>query len=129
PLIAVAAAVTVSACATDNSTTTPPRTAEQTVRTLTQKIPTARSSVVYTAENDPNHLLGRPGGYLSKASFTDTRITPASLGGTPVGAVDLGGSVETYADAAGAQNRMTYIQGIAKPTRYWANTTILPGRP
>ena len=74
----------------------------------------ATPSVVYTADTDPNHLLGRPGGYLSKASFTDTRISSPGLAGCPAGAVELGGSVETYADATGVQNRMNYIQGIAQ---------------
>jgi hypothetical protein len=34
----------------------------------------ARLGVVYTAENDPNQLFGRPSGYASKVSFTDTRV-------------------------------------------------------
>jgi hypothetical protein len=88
--------------------------AQQVVTQLAQHIPTVTPSGVYTADTDPNHLLGRPGGYLSKASFTDTRISSPSLAGDPAGAVERGGSVETYADAAEARNRMVYIQGIAK---------------
>ena len=49
------------------------------MRTLTAKVPSATPSLVFTAENDPNHLLGRPNGYTSKASFTDSRITGDDL--------------------------------------------------
>src|SRR5947199_8233085 len=32
-------------------------------------------SFTYTAANDLNHLLGRPGQYIGKVNFKDTRIT------------------------------------------------------
>jgi hypothetical protein len=69
--------------------------------------------VVFTAETDPNRLLGRPTGYLSKASFTDSRIPAEEATGTDEGAVERGGSVEAFADEQGGQNRMRYIQAIA----------------
>lgn len=66
--------------------------------------------IVYTAETDPNDLLGRPNGYLSKAAFTDTRITDTA--GVAEGDVALGGGVEVFADEADAQQRMDYIQSV-----------------
>jgi hypothetical protein len=65
---------------------------------------------VYTAATDPNHLLGRPGGYLSKAGFADTRINPKDAKDDRRGAVDLGGDIEVFADAAGANARADYIR-------------------
>lgn len=66
--------------------------------------------IVYTAASDPNHLLGRPGGYLSKAGFADTRIKPADAKDDTPGAVDLGGDIEVFSDHAGAQARADYIR-------------------
>lgn len=63
----------------------------------------------YTAANDPNHLLGRPNGYKSKVSFTDTRIDPKQARDNKPGSVDLGGSVEVFSDASAATARASYI--------------------
>jgi hypothetical protein len=94
------------------STTATPQTADQVVGTLTAKVPSAKLGEVYTADNDPNHLLGRPNGYISKATFTDSRVASSPLI-TP-GSVDAGGSVEVFADADSAQRRQQYIQGLQK---------------
>lgn len=86
-------------------------TAEQIVTQLAQRVPSAKPGVVFTAETDPNKLLGRPNGYTSKASFTDSRVKDdGSFMGTREGAVDPGGSVEVFADEQAAQNRLKYIQ-------------------
>jgi hypothetical protein len=71
--------------------------AQRVVTQLAQHIPTVTPSVVYTADTDPNRLLGCPGGYLSKASFTDARTSSPGVAGDPVGT-----------------NRMAYLQGIIK---------------
>lgn len=64
---------------------------------------------VYTADNDPNHLLGRPNGYTSKASFADTRITADQARSNETGSVDLGGSVEVFSSGDDATARAAYI--------------------
>jgi hypothetical protein len=92
------------------------RTAEQVVADLTAKVSTAGASVVFTADNDPNHLLGRPNGYTSKASFTDSRIKASSIKDSRSGSVDQGGSVEVYPDEAGAAARKKYIDDAMKAT-------------
>lgn len=81
-----------------------PRDAPSVVETLTRAVPSARSGVVYTAETDPNHLLGRPGAYTSKAEFSDVR---AAVTDTP-------GSVEVFPSAALAESRRDYIRTVAQ---------------
>lgn len=65
----------------------------------------------YTAANDPNNLLGRPGQYVSKDNFKDTRISSTDSG------VDIsvsdGGAVETFANSTDAQKRFAYLQSIS----------------
>lgn len=46
------------------------------VRRLGSHVPTLVPSVVYNATTDPNRLLGRPGGYTSKATWADRRVKP-----------------------------------------------------
>lgn len=60
---------------------TPP-TADQIMQQLGAKVPSAKLGIVYAAEIDPNHLLGRPNGYSSKVSFTDSRADKKLLGGS-----------------------------------------------
>jgi hypothetical protein len=50
----------------------------------------------YTAATDPNHLLGRQGGYTSKINWE-------------------GGSIEVFPDVADAQAREKYIQLFTCP--------------
>jgi hypothetical protein len=72
-------------------------------------------SISYSASTDPNHLLGRPNGYTSKAAFTDSRINPSEVtGDTTPGAVGFGGSVEVFPDASSAQDRGRYLETINK---------------
>jgi hypothetical protein len=87
----------------------PQETAEQVVARLATRIPTARLSVVYNAQTDPNELLGTPNAYVSKAAFTDTRIDPAQANDTETGSIELGGSVEVFLDEADARARKQYL--------------------
>lgn len=66
--------------------------------------------IAYTAETDPNELLGRPGGYLSKVNFYDTRLTRTSTDYS----MEDGGSIEVYPDAAGAEGRMQYLRSLGQ---------------
>jgi hypothetical protein len=63
----------------------------------------------YTADNDPNHLLGRPNQYLSKSNFHDTRLKKSDGFDT-----SGGGSVEVFSSAEDAQRRAKYIEGLGK---------------
>ena len=73
-----------------------------------QGIPIGQS-VIYTAETDPNHQLGRPNGYASKVNFNDTRLKFSENFDT-----DSGGSIEVYPSSSGASERKKYIDGIGK---------------
>jgi hypothetical protein len=65
---------------------------------------------VQDEDSDPNNLLGRPNGYLSRASF--------DVPGADVNAdkydIDRGGVIEVWPDAASAKARSDYIQGVLK---------------
>lgn len=92
---------------------------------LEKQVPEARLTVEYTEEDDPNDLLGRPGGYISKVAFRDSRVSEDDALGAEKGDVQLGGGVEVYADPADAQKRKTYLESILKGggifgTEYWA---------
>ncbi|MER6738225.1 hypothetical protein [Streptomyces puniciscabiei] len=81
---------------------------------LAAKVPTAKLSGTVTAANDGNHLLGRPGQYTSKITFTDTRIKAADVEGLEKGDVTRGGSIEAFATAADAQTRAKYVEDVTK---------------
>ncbi|GAB2468576.1 hypothetical protein GCM10027187_40970 [Streptosporangium sandarakinum] len=84
------------------------------IKALTDKGLPVSLTVTYTANDDPNKLLGRPNGYTSKASFTDQRVDASKLVGVDKGDVQLGGSVEVFDDADQAEQRADYIQQIGK---------------
>jgi hypothetical protein len=67
--------------------------------------------IVYDASTDPNHLLGRPTGYLSKDAWQDPRIDQSDQASDP-GGVEWGGGFEIYSTAQAAQERASYISGI-----------------
>ena len=62
-----------------------------------------QSVVVFTSASDPNHLLGRQGGYTSSADAGPT-YSPGSTGSI---------GIEVYPTAAGASQRVTYLEGFA----------------
>ncbi|GAA2359318.1 hypothetical protein GCM10010170_053540 [Dactylosporangium salmoneum] len=69
------------------------------------------SNVAAQDENtDPNNLLGRPGGYVSRASFD----VPGGDKDGKLYDIDRGGVVEVFADASAAQARSKYIQDVLK---------------
>lgn len=54
--------------------TAPPPSAADTVQQLkAQGVPISKVET-YTEENDPNKLQGRPGQYVGKANFRDSRV-------------------------------------------------------
>jgi ABC-type Fe3+-hydroxamate transport system substrate-binding protein len=89
-------------------------TAQQAVAALEKSIPELRLVREYTEANDPNHLLGRPGGYTGKAAFSDSRVASADVEGLDKDAVERGGSVEVFKTAEEAKARAKYIETIAK---------------
>jgi hypothetical protein len=80
--------------------------------------------VAYTAETDPNHLLGRPAQYTSKVNFHDGRLPRAAKYDTTGG-----GSIETFANHADAVRRFKYVEAIAQSPMFaeydYLNGTVL----
>lgn len=60
--------------------------------------------VVYTDETDVNHLLGRPGQYVAKINWTDTRVPQQVQEAT----------IEAFADMPSMENRFKYLDTIIK---------------
>jgi hypothetical protein len=83
--------------------------------------------MVYTEDDDPNKLLGRPNGYTSKIAFADTRLSEADTGGTQKDAIERGGSIEVFPDAELAKGRAEYIQGVLKNSGLGAEYDYLQG--
>lgn len=67
----------------------------------------------YMAANDPNHLLGRPGQYISKVNFHDKRLRFA-----PDYDTSAGGSIETFANTSDAKRRFKYVQSFGKTSMF-----------
>lgn len=90
--------------------------AEQVATKIKAEVEQVAVTKVYTEDDDPNHLLGRPNGYTSKVAFRDSRIDQKEQDSfdTAADAMERGGSVEVYEDEAGAQARKDYIQELLK---------------
>lgn len=84
------------------------------VKALVGKVSGAQPGVVFTASSDPNHLLGRPNGYRSKAAWVDSRVNKDDAMGSDPGDIELGGSVEVFPSADAADSRRGYIQALQK---------------
>lgn len=91
-----------------------PVTAATALQAIAVSVSSVKLAGTVTAENDSNHLLGRPGQYASKVTFTDSRISKSDTEGFDKGDVELGGAVEVFADAADAKARATYIETVTK---------------
>nr|BEK68872.1 hypothetical protein KPHV_60990 [Kitasatospora purpeofusca] len=81
---------------------------------LTKAIPGITLVKTYSAEDDPNKLLGRPGQYTSKVAFADSRIKAADVEGQDADAINRGGSIEVFATAADATARLDYMKAVIK---------------
>lgn len=100
--------------ATSSAPAAAPLDAKAVTDRLAQAIPGLRLVKAYTAADDPNHLLGRPGGYTSKTAFADPRVKAGDVAGTEADAIERGGSVEVFQSAEEATARQKYGQQIAK---------------
>ena len=67
------------------------------------------NEVIYTAETDPNELLGRPHQYIAKLSWIDNRIASSGDSG-----VDTGGTIETFSNEEDLLARKEYIDELSK---------------
>jgi Tfp pilus assembly protein PilW len=81
---------------------------------VSSTVATAKAGTTVTAENDPNHLLGRPGQYTSKITFTDSRINANDVDGLDPDDVQRGGAIEAFGTPTAAKARADYIQAASK---------------
>jgi hypothetical protein len=88
--------------------------AEEVASTLEQSVSTMTTTTVYSASTDPDHLLGKANGYLSKVAFADSRVQPADVEGAKPDAIARGGSIETFATSAQAHARAKSIEAGAQ---------------
>jgi hypothetical protein len=89
-----------------------PQSAEEVLQRLKDEGMPIGDSVTYTAENDPNELLGRPNQYTSKVNFKDSRLKPDTIArGFDV---QNGGSIEFFENEDDAIARAEYLEGIGK---------------
>ena len=103
------ATTTSTAVATARPTLTPtpaptPMSGEAFAASLGKSGIATTDVIVYTADNDQNKLLGRPGQYVGKVNWTDMRAPAQKQQAT----------VEIFADDASMQARFTYLDGILK---------------
>lgn len=89
-------------------------TAEQVVAKLSAKVRSAKLSIVFDEKTDPNSVMGRPGQYISKAAFTDSRVDRQSVRDGSKGSTDLGGGVEVFATSDAASTRAHYLADVTK---------------
>lgn len=71
----------------------------------------------FTAETDPNNLLGRPGEYTGKAAFHDERLEDEALPNSEEGErvdAEAGGSVEVFENTEDAEERADYVRGFTE---------------
>ncbi|TKA11389.1 hypothetical protein [Actinacidiphila oryziradicis] len=103
-----------SPAATQGTAASTPLDASAALKAISTTVTTARLTGVVTAENDGNHLLGRPNQYTSKVTFADSRISKADTAYFKKGDVELGGGVEVFTSQADAEARAKYIQAVTK---------------
>jgi hypothetical protein len=138
--IAAALAVAVTACGASTSTSgtstftapatpvhsvqAPPMPVSPSAAVLASRLKAAglpvTSLIVYNAVTDPNHLLGRQGGYSSKVAWADPRAEAAGAGQEPTsgpdrGDVSYGGGIEVFPDVASAYARYQELKAFTAP--------------
>lgn len=101
--------------------------AQEVMAVISSKIPAAKLVKVYTEDDDPNKMLGRPNGYSSKVAFSDSRIAKSDITGTRPDAIERGGSIEVFADMEGAAARAKYIQTMLKNTGFGTEYDYISG--
>ena len=74
-------------------------------------IPTLGNVVIYTEDTDPNHLLGRPGQYIGKLNFGDTRYKNQK-------AEDFA-TIEIFKTEAERDARYDYVDSVTKGTPFF----------
>jgi hypothetical protein len=99
-------------------------TAEDVLNVLVDSGLPVGGNIIYTAETDPNNMLGRPGGYTSKVNFHDTRLSIEYQDEFDTGD---GGSIEVFPDVEAAMLRAEYLTAIGAAFPAFAEYHIQSG--
>ena len=82
--------------------------AEEFVKKIVEAGFPIKNIIVYTEKTDPNKLLGRPNGYISKANFADDRCEQYDA------TAPEGGSFEVFKNTEDCTSRKEYIESVYK---------------
>lgn len=101
--------------------------ASQVVAELARRGAPLRTPHDYTAATDPNKLLGKPNGYLSKTAFSDSRVPAEYVRAERKEALIRGGSVEVFVSADRARARAEDVKRISRSLPKLAEHDLLAG--
>ncbi len=90
--------------------------AEEIINSMKEKSTNIGKIVVFSSDNDPNNLLGRPNQYTSKIQFEDVRIDQSYLNENEV----KGGTIEVFSSKKDMENRKSYIESISSQSSLFA---------
>lgn len=105
-ILSVASIAFLSACSAESKKEFP--TSEELLTELKTKNENLVDIQAFTADDDPNEKLGRPGYYISKADFSDSRVEQ-------LGDYLCGGTIETFSDEKDCKKRAEYLNKMNNP--------------
>ncbi len=92
-----------------------PKTAEEMLTALMEKNENVTDILVWNEENDPNSLLGRPGNYIGKADFSDTRVEEIATNDEEKLLFGLeGGTIEVFKSKSDCDKRYEYLKQLSE---------------
>lgn len=92
----------------------PPTVAEEVAHAMRRAGAPIKVTRHFTAEGDPDGLLGKPGGYTAKAAFMDLELDSPKRRGHSVFDLIWGGWVEVFPSGLAARERAVRLQS-ARP--------------
>lgn len=92
-----------------------------------KNIPSIKSIMAVTPDNDPNGLLGKDGGYISCIYFSIDSIDQNSVKGSTIieKGTDAGGAIEIYSTIEAALNRCDYLSQFDNTLLYSGSYTVV----
>jgi hypothetical protein len=98
-------------------------TAQSAAESIRTAIPEVTGTIALTEDNDANHLIGRPNGYVATTVLVDSRAQCPSDGP----GVDCGATIEQWPDTEAAQRRADYLQAIGRSLPSMSEWTTVKG--
>ena len=87
-------------------------TADSAAVAIGYAVPSVTGLVTFTVRNDPQHLLGRPDGYVAAIVVFDERVTCDTLG------VSCGAEIEQWPNEVAAQHRSGFQPLLVREYHY-----------